>query len=323
MKKVLFVILVIIIIFAAIMAGAYFYYQKQINTTNQSSKPIDTIEIKDNTSSIEVSDELESMGAIKSSWIFLIYQKIHYKQIKAGIYSLPYNLSARELVDRLSSGEFLLTRVTIAPGKRAEQIAAMLEEHQIFGYSQFLEATRGYEGRLYPDSYLIGKKTTASDLVRMMTDNFSRKTAGLNLSKDQLVLASIVERETNKDEDRALVAGIFANRLEINMKLESDPTVLFVNDSNNLAGISPYDATQYYFWKAINFSLYKTLDSPYNTYVYTGLPPAAICNPGLASLKAAISPQANDYLFFFHDSGGTIHPTKTYEEHQVLKQQYL
>ncbi len=319
MKKILIIMgsLIILVCFL------YWYYYNSTNYQEDTDKEAVMIEIKEGASSITIARDLQSIGAIKNAWVFFAYQKLNNKIIMSGKYSLPFNLSIAELVEKFSSGELLLTKITIPEGKRIEQIAAMMEDKKYFSYKDILLAAFGKEGRLFPDTYYIGKKTTTEEFVKMMTDNYDKKTANLNLTNDQLILASIVEREATKDQERPLIAGIFQNRININMKLEADPTTLYANDSERLVNISPYDATQYIFWQPIKFSLYKTIESPYNTYLYGGLPPKPICSPGLASIKAAQNPEKTDYIFFLHGSDGNIHPAKDNAEHEKNKDLYL
>lgn len=244
-------------------------------------------------------------------------------KIIAGIHTLDYNLSTKELIKKLSSNENLLTKITIPEGKRVEQIAAMLEDKKIFGYKEILSAATGFEGKLFPDTYYISRRTKAKEFVDIMVNNFNQKTANISCSQEDLILASIIEREAIKDEERPIISGIFHNRLEINMKLEADPTVLYVNDSEQIVDISPEEATQYTFWQPIQFSLYRSLASSYNTYLNQGLPPHPICSPGLSSIEAAINPSENEYLFFLHGSDGQLHPAVDNDEHEKNKDLYL
>lgn len=306
-----------------LVASGYWYFNRLISETNTNNKPEDVIEIHEGSSSADIAKSLHDLGAVKSAWAFWLYGKLSKKQIIAGVYTLNYQLSIKELAAKLSSGEYLMTKITIPEGKRLEQIAAMLEDKHIFGYRDVIAAATGHEGRLFPDTYYISKKTTASEFIKMMLDNFDKKTASLNLTADQLVLASIVERESVKDDERPMVAGIYQNRLKIDMRLEADPTVLYAHDSEFMVDITPEEATRYTFWQPIDFSTYKTIISPYNTYINKGLPSGPICSPGLASIRAAISPQDNDYFFFLHDANGLIHPARTLEEHQANIEKYL
>lgn len=321
MKK-LVIIVSIIVFLAAVIAGAYFYYSKQIKISNGSNKKPDIIEIHENSSSLEVARDLEKMGAIKSAWLFYFCQKLQHKSIMAGFYTLRYDLSINELLKGLSSEEYLLTVITVPEGKRLEQIAALVQVKNIFGYKEFLTAAHGNEGRLSADTYYLSKKTTVVDFVKMMADNFAAKTAGLQFTPEQLVLASMVERESNINDQKATIAGIFQNRLNIGMKLQSDPTVYFVNDSINITNIAPEEVTQYVFWHAPSVT-FRSLVSLYNTYIYEGLPPEPICTPSLTSLMAAIKPEKNNYFYFLHDKDGNLHPASTLQEHEDNVTKYL
>lgn len=320
MLKRFFITLGIITIVAVSIYGCYRYL---ISTPVNSTKEAVVIEIKEGTGKYQLAKSMAELGAVRSALAFYIYTEISGKIFQEGYYSLPFNLSTTDLAGKLESGELAMYRIEIPQGKRLEQIAAMLEDRKFFNYDEIVASAKGKEGRLFPDVYYVLKNATAGQFVRMMEDRFDQKTKGLNFTEQDLVLASIIERESVKDEERATVAGIFKNRLDSEMRLESDPTVLYVYDSRQIQDITPYDATQYTFWKPINFSLYRTIDSPYNTYLYKGLPPKPICSPSIPSIKAAMNPEINQYFFFFHDSTGQIYTSRTNEEHEALKEKYL
>lgn len=318
------IIIFSLLIFLAIsIIGSWLYFVKLVDTKNQSDKKEDIIEINAGTSSLGVAKKLQDFGAIKDYRIFLIYTKLYKKNIQAGTHTLVYNISTRELADKLSSGEYLLKKITIPEGKRIEQVAAIMEDRNLFNYNDMISASLGKEGKLFPDTYYISKNSTADQFIKMMTDNYSLKTSSLNLSPDELILASIIEREAIIDSERPIIAGIFNNRLKIGMRLEADPTVLYANDTQKIIGISPYDATQYTFWQPISFSLYRSVISPYNTYINSGLPPAPICSPGLASISAAQNPDNNNYYFFLHGSDGGFYPAVDNSGHEDNKKRYL
>jgi UPF0755 protein len=188
--------------------------------------------------------------------------------------------------------------------------------------NQFLNARPAgatLEGYLFPDTYLIAPSTTPQHLVQSMLNNFERRVTpelvsglskqGLNLHQG-VTLASIVEKEANKDEDRAKVAQVFLKRMRMGMKLDSDVTVQYA------AGLEP-DAQKE---TAENI---RTLDSPYNSYRYAGLPPGPICSPGLSAIRAVINPARTDFLYFVADKDGSTHFAKTFAEHQANINKYL
>lgn len=188
--------------------------------------------------------------------------------------------------------------ITIIEGMRREEIAARFARAGICSYTSFLAASQGLEGALFPDTYRFFPGTPAIEVAKKMVDNFSVKTKGLNLTQDQVTLASIIEREALKDEERALIAGVYTNRLSNSMKLQADPTVQYGKDSNLYT--ASLDKESFEFWKSITQDDYRSVVSDYNTYLKEGLPPGPIANPGLKSLVAAVNPAEHNFLYFLH-----------------------
>lgn len=207
--------------------------------------------------------------------------------------------------------------ITIVEGKRREEIANLLQEKGICTASAFLAASEGKEGMLFPDTYRFFADTPATEVVTDLTDNYARKTRELNPTPEQLVLASIVEREAERDADRAAIAGIYNNRLKVGMKLEADPTVQYSKDTLTFAAAGK--PTTYKFWSAITQAEYKSVKSDFNTYLITGLPPAPIDNPGIKSIEAAVHPAQHSYYFLYYKNG-VFMPSKTLQEH--INKQY-
>ncbi len=203
--------------------------------------------------------------------------------------------------------------ITIIEGWRREQIAVKLEELGICPADAFMTASKGKEGMLFPDTYRFFTNTPAEEVVRTLTTNFSTRTAGNTPSAEQLILASIVEREAKTSDERPLIAGVYQNRLTIGMKLDADPTVQYGRDQNLIESGISYKKVSY--WKPITRSDYKGVLSPYNTYISETLPPSPIANPGLASIKAAMNPSSHDYYYFLHRDG-RIFLSKTLSEHE-------
>jgi UPF0755 protein len=179
------------------------------------------------------------------------------------------------------------------------------------------------EGKIFPDTFYLNPRMTASEVVKMMTDDYDTRTAGLDVSDDALVLASIVEREAANDTDRGIIAGIYTNRIKTGMKLQSDPTVEYGRDTNNIADISIAEKMAYSFWKSAKTVEFTSVVSVFNTYQISGLPSKAICNPGLKSIEAALNPTPSGYYFFLYGTDGKIHPSKTRVEHEVAVNKYM
>ncbi len=295
------------------------------------------VEIPKGMSSREIAQTLEERGVIFSQWSFLAYLKLTGSSVRAGVYALSPALTTKEIIELLATGDIASQRVTIPEGWRLEQIADLLDKAEIVARAEFIAASAydpvrytlppgfalaagdSLEGLLYPDTYEFAYGTTAKEIVATMLDNFTKKIAGLAVTYEQIILASIVEREAKLDEDRAKIAGVYTNRQKANLRLEADPTVQYGRD--NLAVTNhPVGATGFSWWSPITIADYQAVKSPYNTYLIAGLPPAPICNPGLASLAAAVQPADHaNYFFFSRPDGRTVY-SQTRAEHDQQKQ---
>ena len=283
-----------------------------------------TIEKDDSISTI--TEKLHDADLVKYQPLFKLYAKIFHasEKIDAGTYELGSNLDYRALVNAMRSGgdTQVTVEVTIPEGYTMEQIFTLLEDENVcdaeelykaaadynFSYS-FLsketgEATR-MEGYLFPDTYDFYEGEQAASVINKFLANFSNKfTAEMvetakarNMTLQEIVtLASIIEREAASDEERADIASVIYNRLN------SSYTYLEL------------DSTVYYAAKLMDTEFDTELDSPYNTYKYAGLPAGPICNPGLASINAALEPNSTSYLFFAYGVDGVSHVFNSYNE---------
>ncbi len=266
-----------------------------------------SFEVTEGQSTTQIAQKLQDAGFIKYPWIFTAYTYLNHKILLPGIYYLKTDMNLTDIISNLVKGNVAEKKITIPEGWANKQIAEYLAKNNIVDKDDFLSSAQGKEGYLFPDTYRISIKSTSVDIIKKMEDNFQLKTKDLNLSKDNLVLASIVEKEAKTLEDKKLVAGIYQKRLKLNMALESCPTVLYalgvIKDQLSAQDIK--------------------VDSPYNTYIHKGLPPAPICNPGLESIHAVLEPTKTDYLYFLSDKEGDLHFAKTLEEHNTNKTKYL
>lgn len=296
-----------------------FYFKNEIRKATGNGKIVQ-VEIEKGESVSNISKKLESKGLVNSSVIFYLYERIKDKKIVAGKYLIPDNLTLVEIANVLEKGERQVRRITIPEGWRMEQMATYLEANTGILALDFLQEAQGKEGKLFPDTYELMDQPTAKEVIQKMDDNYLFRISELSPTDDQLVLASIVEREAASDSERADIAGVFANRLKIGMKLEADPTVQYQKDSNNYPqiGLISYD-----FWQKLEIGDLRGVQGPYNTYLHSGLPPAPICNPGLASIEAAVNPAQHDYYYFLHGSDGNIYFSKNEAEHNRKKAEYL
>ncbi len=286
-----------------------------------------TIEIVQGSGSAVVSEMLKDQGIIKYPFVFKLQSKVggYDGQYMPGMVTIRNGMSYEEILDQLVTVNRDAVHVVIPEGYEAKQIAETLKEARIPGADGFMEALDPslydykflenlpereikLEGYLFPATYEIPASYTAQDIVNLMLKTFDSKfvqeyydrAAEMGMSVDEVItMASIIERETNADSERAKVSGVFYNRKNSGMKFQSCATVQYIlGERKPVLSISD---TQ--------------IDSPYNTYVYAGLPIGPISNPGEECIKAALYPEDTDaYYFCLSKSGEHIFST-TYEDH--------
>lgn len=232
-------------------------------------------------------------------------------RLKAGEYRFTDPMTPLQVIDKLRRGDVFVIPITFPEGLNVKEMSAVFEAKGFGPAESFVNAAGDLEGFLFPDTYELSRHTDAPALVMLMHAAFERAltpeiraaAAGRGLTIRQLVtLASIVEKETGNGEERPLVASVYENRLRLGMPLQCDPTVIYALE---LAG--RYDGN------IRRDDL--TIDSPYNTYRYAGLPPGPIASPGRAALEAVVHPADSDYLYFVSRNDGTHVFSKTLAEH--------
>ena len=303
-------------------------------------------------SAASVGEELQSLGVIESSRQFQLLVSLMGVQNKlsAGDYNLPKGASTLAIIDTITVKESgPVIRVTFPEGIRIEEMAVIAERAGLGPASGFLDAvktlplppelesaippadqlgTYRLEGYLFPDTYILPKTATPSDLVGLMLSTFldrfspqlraSAQARGLSIHQT-VTLASIVEREAVIPGERPLIAGVFLNRIAAGDMLGADPTTQFT------VAMNPASVEEFGWWKKELTIDDLRLDSPYNTRLHPGLPPGPITNPGLASLEAAANPESTDYYYFVADAkkGDGSHVfAVTFEEHERNQAEY-
>lgn len=319
-KRIIFAILILILV---AVAGGLFVIKRTLQTPNGDIKENTIIKIESGTSISGVADLLVSSNLIKNKTLYIYSTKFFGKKINAGFYEVLANSSMVDIINLIDSAKIKLVKVTIPEGWRSEQVAEKLDELKILSYADFVREALPQEGKIFPDTFYMNPRMTAGEAVKMMTDDYDERTAGLDVSNDALVLASIVEREAADDTDRGIIAGIYSNRIKAGMKLQSDPTVEYGRDTNNIADLSTTEKMAYSFWKSAKTVEFTSVVSPFNTYQIDGLPPKPICNPGLKSIEAALNPTPSNYFFFLYGTDGKIHPSKTRAEHEAAVSKYM
>lgn len=273
-----------------------------------------------------IADRLEREGIIRNKWFFLAYLKLIGKgsRIQAGSFLINGSDSIAQLVKELQKGRSDL-KVTLIEGWRKEEIALELKKKLGISTADFLVLAKGKEGYLFPDTYLFPQEITADKLVSVMVDNFDSKWLEVEneslirgLTKSQVaIIASLVEREVKGDREREVVAGILVKRWRANWPLQVDATVQYAK-----ASLSCKPNQQCDWWPVIS-KRDLDLDSPYNTYKRSSLPPTPICNPSLSSLKAVANSSETEYWFYLSDREGKIHFARSLEEHDENVKKYL
>lgn len=272
---------------------------------------------------------LEEHGIIRSRYAFQVVRLAERGTLKAGEYRFDHPATVLEVYDRLRRGDVFTRSVTIPEGANMFDVAERLEAAQLGPKELFLQAANRdvqlvadldpdaptLEGYLFPDTYHLPRKATPDQIAAAMVKRFRAAAASMGLTRNfhQVVtLASIVEKETPLESERPLVASVMVNRLEKRMPLMTDPSVIYAQLREGRYRGTIYQSDLAY-------------DSPYNTYRHAGLPPGPIANPGVASLKAAMSPAATNYLYFVAASGdpsGHSRFAATLEEHTQNVQAY-
>ncbi|MDR0504054.1 MAG: endolytic transglycosylase MltG [Treponema sp.] len=340
--KIFAALVICVIIAIAAVLGAFMYLnapaQNAAITEQDGISIIDNkiyVEVRRGESARSVGARLESAGLIKSRQFWYLLNRYKNEQLKTGTYILDVPASQSAIFRVLASGRQILYRVTIPEGVTLKKTAVILEEAGICPAVEFLAAAadseiiKSYripnasvEGYLFPDTYMFPINFPAHKVIKTMADNFFGKIKTFDASfalmdpqqlNEKVIIASIVEREYRVPEEAALMAGVFYNRLRINMALQSCATVEYI--ITEIRG-RPHPKVLY------NIDL--EIRSPYNTYMNPGLPPGPISAPGAVALRAAFFPENSDFLFFRVDGtqSGRHYFSKTYDEHIRAGQLY-
>jgi UPF0755 protein len=253
------------------------------------------------------------------------------RALKAGEYRFDREMTAIEVVDKLANGDIYTRRITFPEGLTIAEMARLYESREFGSAQDFIAASRNaslirdldpeatdLEGYLFPETYAMPRTTPAERLIAMMVDRFkttytaelqeNARAQGLT-TRQVVTLASLVEKETGKADERPVVAAVYRNRMRIGMGMQADPTVVYA-----LQKAGRYDG---------NIRREDlAFDSPYNTYKYPGLPPGPIAAPGRASLEAALNPADADYLYFVSRNDGSHVFATTLAEHNENVREY-
>ena len=291
------------------------------------------VEIPPGAGTAEIGRRLAEAGVVHDTWTFkaALWWQGRGRTLKAGEYRFDRPTTALDVVDKIARGDVYGRRVTFREGLTIVEMAALYESHQLGKASDFVAASRDVsliadldpqaadlEGFLFPETYTLPRGIPASKLIAQMvgrfravyTDDLRMRAEAAGLTTHQAItLASLVEKETAKPDERPIVAAVYRNRMHLGMAMQADPTIVYA-----LEKTGRYDG-----------NIHKndlSIDSPYNTYKYPGLPPGPIASPGKASIEAALAPADVKYLYFVSRNDGTHVFAETLEAHNRNVQKF-
>lgn len=318
-----------------LVAGAAFaYLYTRVNQPYRGFEGTEQfVEIPSGAGSVAIGDRLIAGGVIRDRTTYrtAVWMTGKGRQLKAGEYRFDRAMTPFEVIDKIARGDVYVVHVTFREGLTMAEMAKIFEAEGLGQAAAFMQAAKDpalvreidpsakdLEGYLFPETYALPRRSDAARLVRQMVGAFQHAFpqelrdagAAANLTPRQLVtLASIVEKETAKPEERPIVAAVYRNRLRIGMPLQCDPTVIYaLQRAGVFTGNLRRDDLLF--------------DSPYNTYRYPGLPPGPIASPGKASLEAAAHPADVDYVYFVSRNDGSHEFARTLEEHNRNVQKF-
>ena len=289
-----------------------------------------TVEIPSGVTSRAISRQLSRAGLIRSSTLFnywVQWQGVSHR-LKAGTYQFNRSMSLQQIINQLQSGQVILRQLAIPEGWTLNQIADLWGQTSLGSAESFLQMAgevrwqRAYdlpgptvEGYLFPETYRLADGSSAETAIKTMLNHFQDQwtprmglvATQIGLSqREAIILASIIEKEAQIDSEREIISSVYHNRLRTGWKLDADPTVLYG------LGNPPRSLTR----------VDLRTDTPYNTYLHKGLPPSPICNPGRASIMAALRPAKTPYFYFVASGGGGHYFSETLDQHQRMVRRY-
>lgn len=330
MKKLAVALLLFIVGTAALVAVLYARVREPFRGYTGAEQ---FVELPSGLGTRAIGDRLVASGVMRDQLTFraALWVSGDARRLQAGEYRFDRAMTPLEVIDKIARGDVLVVNLAFPEGLTIVEMARVFESRGFGPRSAFIEAAKDptpiraldpvasdLEGYLFPDTYPLSRHADAAKLVRLMTARFEEaftpalqtaaKARGLSV-RQAVTLASLVEKETSRPDERPSVAAVYGNRLRIGMGLQCDPTVIYA-----LSRAGRYTG---------NLRRADLLfDSPYNTYRYPGLPPGPIASPGLASLAAAVHPADVDFLYFVSRNDGSHEFARTLNEHNRNVQQY-
>jgi UPF0755 protein len=321
---------------AAIIALAWlgFDVYRKVFSTYQGYAGKAVVHIEPGNSASSISTMLYKQGIIANALYFKQYYRWFFrgKTLKAGEYLFDGPLTMRQVIEKLNLGKAILYKITINEGLGMDEMGLIFQEAGIFAAREFIRAAHDtalirdidpqapdLEGYLFPDTYLVRKDISATEMVALMVkrfkENFSNtfiwRARDIDFTVRQaVIMASLIEKETAAHDERFLVSSVFHNRLRHDMLIDCDSTIIYaLKKAGRYRGKLGWDDLK--------------LPSPYNTRLYRGLPPGPIGNPGYLSLEAALYPENTDYLYFVAKDDNSHYFSKTLAEHNRAVKKFI
>ncbi len=335
-KTIMILALLIVLIMLGLLIGGYFYIANNLQPVDDISETI--VEIPSGSNLTQIAETLEDEEIVRNASIFRYYARFtgYNGNLQAGEYMFSGEVSPDDILEKIARGDVVDSSVkfTIPEGLRADQVAERLDNQGLGDKDKFMELMDDrekwdywflgevdenskifLEGYLFPDTYRIEADASEQEVIETMLNQFDENFSnefrelkeGLKFNIDELMtLASIVEREAVLTEEQEKIAGVFYNRLSSEIYLEACATVEYVLQENKPV-LSDEDTE---------------IETPYNTYQNSGLPPGPIASPGLSAIEAALEPAEHDYMFFVarHDGSRSHVFSETYQEHENAKE---
>lgn len=301
-----------------LLIAAIFTYIQTLNRPPANFPVQETIVIDEGETISSIAETLRERDFVRSSiYLMHVLKYDHFEApVQAGRYAFDEPLTTEAIAAAITSGEYSTPAVSITfpEGLRGERMKPIIES-ELPDLTVDVDTLDEHIGYLFPDTYYVSTETTLSQLIETMRENFDHKTAPLNIeanthdltAHEVIILASIVEREADTMQSKRTVAGILLKRLDADMPLQVDAAFEYLLGKTS-AELTVEDLA---------------LDSPYNTYVYRGLPPTPIANPGVDSIQAVLDPNETPYLYYLTGADGHFYYAETFEEHVGNKRRYL
>ncbi|MEZ4753790.1 MAG: endolytic transglycosylase MltG [Bdellovibrionota bacterium] len=334
MNRVVRLLVRLIFVFAIPIMVAYFTYlylrSYFIEPVNPSNNQVVLVEIAPGMSFKQIATELALKNLVKAPWSIEILARIKQddKKISAGEYELSQSMTPIRILEKLASGEVFQRKFTLKEGETISVIGELVEKAGLVSAQELNKELEdpvlltaagiqadSFEGYLFPDTYAFSRPITARKIIWKMLNvgeknwpaEYSNRAYQLGFTRHEIItLASIIEKESGNTQEQPQISSVFHNRLNQDMRLQADPTVIY--------GIKNFDGN---LTKA-----HLLTPTPYNTYTNKGLPPGPICNPGALAIKAALYPAETNYLFFVADGSGGHVFSNTLSEHNNNVRKY-